>query len=270
MNMKLSGAQLVLVPIKTIGRNYFPYVEHIANKVVKFIDFAPMALLPGTTASGLTTDSDLYVTIMDENGVKELHKQLPLERLNYTATIGVRQPIFKKIQMDSCCIDCQNPAAVGKVAALVFWYDLPQYSTSYGDKITQPNKVKSADLQTDAIEIAITNITQFNVLPDSDRLAGKRFRRILLGKPSVTPDKNVGLGTAELQNCYLTLRKGTYNVLADCPISLLYQLQMLEKAEFQNIIFDFQSSYVTIGGAGTVTPSDYVGKYIFMNLQYEA
>lgn len=262
MNTKLSGAQLVLVPITQMGRNVFPYIEHIANRVVKYIDFAPAALLPRTTAAGLQTTQDLTVTIFDESGTKEIHRQLPLERLDYSATTGIRQPIFKKIQMDSCYIDCQNPAAVGKVAALVFWYDLPQYSAA--------NNSKSTDLQTDAIEIPITNITQFNVLPDTDRLTGKRFRKILLGVPSVTPDKNTGLSTAELQNCYLTLQKGTYKVLADVPVSLLYQLQMSEKTEFANIIFDFQSSYVTVGGAGAVTPSDYVGKYIFMNLQYEA
>lgn len=260
MNTKLSGAQLVLVPIRNKGRNFFPYVEHIAGRVIKYIDFAPAALLPRTSAAGLQTTQDLYVTIFDENGATEIHKQLPLERLDYSATTGVRQPICRKINMDSCYIDCQDPAAVGKVAALVFWYDLPQYSAAN----------KSKEVMTDAVEIPITNVTQYSVLPDSDRLTGKRFRRILLGMPAVTPDKNTGLGSAELQNCYLTLQKGTYKVLADVPVSLLYQLQMLEKTEFANIIFDFQSSYVTVGGAGTATPADYVDKYIFMNLQYEA
>lgn len=260
MNSKLSGAQIVLVPIKTIGRNYFPYVEHIADKVVKFIDFAPAALLPRTTAAGLTTSADMTVTILDQNGVTELHKQLPLERLDYSATTGVRQPINRRLAMDSCYIDCQNASAVGKVAALVFWYELPQYSAANSTKV----------LMTDSIEIPITNIIQYNQLPDSDRLTGKRFRRILLGKPAVTPDHNTGVDDADLDGVYLTLCKGSYKVLADVPVQLLYQLQMIEKTEFQNIIFDFQSSYVTIGGAGTATAADYVGKYVFMNLQYEA
>ena len=260
MNMKLSGAQLVLVPIKQMGRNFLPYVEHIAGRVVKYIDFAPCAYVPRTTAPGLQTSSDMYITIMDENGTKELHKQLPLDRLNYAATMGVRTPICKKVMMDSCFIDCQDANAVGKVAALVFWYDLPQYNQAH----------KKDDVITDSIEIPITNITQYSVLPDSDRMTNKRFRRILLGTPTLTPEQNTGLGSTELANCFLTLCKGTYKVLADVPITLLYQLQMLEKTEFANIIFDFQSSYVTIGGAGSVTPSDYVGKYIFMNLQYEA
>lgn len=260
MNTKVSGAQLVLVPIKNVGRNFFPYVEHIAKRVIKYIDFAPVALLPRTTAAGLQSTQDMYITIMDENGTRELHKRLPLERLDYSQTIGVRTPICKRINMDSCYIDCQDANQVGKVAALVFWYDLPEYSA----------KNSTDNVQTDAIEIPITNVSQYSVLPDSDRLTGKRFRKILLGKPSVTPDGNDGLGSDELKNVYLTLQKGTYKVLADVPVSLLYQLSMLEKMEFANIIFDFQSSYVTVGGAGTATEADYVDKYVFMNLQYEA
>lgn len=260
MNTKVSGAQLVLVPIKNVGRNFFPYVEHIAKRVIKYIDFAPVALLPRTTAAGLQSTQNMFITIMDENGTREIHKRLPLERLDYSQTIGVRTPICKRINMDSCYIDCQDASQVGKVAALVFWYDLPEYSA----------KNSTDNVQTDAIEIHIDNITQYSTLPDSDRLTGKRFRKILLGKPSVTPDGNVGLGSDELKNVYLTLQKGTYKVLADVPVSLLYQLSMLEKMEFANIIFDFQSSYVTVGGAGTATESDYVDKYVFINLQYEA
>ncbi len=260
MNTKVSGAQLVLVPIKNVGRNFFPYVEHIAKRAIKYIDFAPAALLPRITAPGLQSTQNMFITIMDENGTKELHKRLPLERLDYSQTIGVRTPICKRINMDSCYIDCQDASQVGKVAALVFWYDLPEYSA----------KNTTDNIMTDAIEIPITNVQQYNPLPDSDRLTGKRFRKLLLGKPSVTPDGNTGLGDDELQNAYLTLQKGSYKVLADVPVFLLYQLAMLEKMEFANIIFDFQSSFVTIGGAGTATQDDYVGKYVFMNLQYEA
>lgn len=260
MNTKVSGAQLVLVPIKNKGKNYFPYVEHIANRVIKYIDFAPAALLPRITEAGLQSTQNMYVTIMDENGTKELHKQLPLERLDYSQTIGVRTPICKRINMDSCYIDCQDASQIGKVAALVFWYDLPEYSAKNNTK----------NVQTDAIEIQIKNIAQFSPLPDSDRLTGKRFRKLLLSKPAITPDGNAGLGSNELQNVYLTLQKGSYKVLADVPVSLLYQLAMLEQMEFANIIFDFQSSFITIGGAGTADPTDYAGKYVFINLQYEA
>ena len=128
MNTKLSGAQLVVVPITHVGRNFFPFIEHINRRVIKFIDFAPVALLPDSTVPGCQTSADMFVTIFDENGTKEIQRNLPLERLDYSRTLGVRQPIMSKIAMDSCYIDCQDANQVGKSVALVFWYDLPEYS----------------------------------------------------------------------------------------------------------------------------------------------
>ena len=261
MNTKLSGAQLVLVPITTVGRNFLPYIEHINRRFIKFIDFAPAGYLPDTAAQGVTSPDGMYITIMDENGTVEIQRQLPLERLDYTQTLGVRQPIMSKIMMDSCYIQNTDAANVGKVVALVFWYDLEQYSARNSTK----------DVKTDSISILIRNNTRYNPLPDSDRLTGKRFRRILLGTPAKSPDMYNCVAEANMQNIYLTLCKGAYKVLADVPVMLLRQMAMLEKTEFQNIVFDFESSYLTVGGNGTITPSsDYVGKSVFFNLQYEA
>ena len=37
MNTKLSGAQLVLVPITRLGANFLPLVENLRGRVIKFI-----------------------------------------------------------------------------------------------------------------------------------------------------------------------------------------------------------------------------------------
>lgn len=262
MNTKLSGAQLVLVPIKNTGRNYFPYVENLQRRVIKFIDFCPAQYLPDTTATGLQSTQDMYITIYNEYGNTEIHRNLPLQRLNYQETNGIRQPICSKISLKTCYIDCQDPAQVGTTAALLFLYDLPEYS----QRNTTDNVI------TDSLSIPLTTSVRYNQLPDNDRMAGKRFRRILLGLPTTTPDLTTGVTAAQAQNIYLTLRKGSYNIVENMPILLLYQLQMLCKSEWQNIIFDFQSSYLTIGGADTIpnVKVDYVGKSVFLNLQYEA
>lgn len=261
MNTKLSGGQLVLVPITQMGENKFPLVENLRGRVIKFIDFSGAQYLPDTAASGLTSTTDMYVTIKNEFGNTDIHKDLPLQRLDYVATLGVRQPIMSKISLQNCCVNCQDPSNVGKTAAFVFWYDLPEYS-----------KKNSTDiLVTDAISVPLTTDIRYNALPDSDRMTGKRFRRILLGTPNVSPDLQTCVTMTELENIYLTLRKGGINVCENIPVALFYQLQMLTKAEFQNIIFDFQSSYLTIGGAGTIpnVQTDYIGKSVFFNLQYE-
>ena len=261
MNTKLSGARLVLVPITREGKNYLPFIEYLDHRLIKYIDFAPAAYLPDTDAPGLTTSADLFVTIMNEPGTTELHKNLPLERLDYQQTIGIRQPIFNKINLSASYIDCQDPSAVGKTAALLFWYDLPEYS--------QRNMTTALTL--DAFSVPVERIDRYNPFPDIDRMTNKRFRRLLLGTPTATPDMKPGVLPTDLQNVYVTLQKGAYRILDNCPVMLLYQIAMLEKTEFQNIIFDFESSYITIGGNGTYpTPSDYVGKSVFFNAQYES
>ena len=263
MNTKLSGAQLVLVEIKHMGRNYFPLVENLRGRMIKYIDFCETEYLPNVANPiGLMNVQDMYLTIMDEHGTTELHRAMPLERYDYIQTLGVRQPVCAKISLQNCYVDCQDQNNVGKVAAFMFYYDLPEFSA----------RNSTDNVCTDAVSVPLTTAIRYNALPDTDRLTGKRFRKILLGTPSVTPDLQTGLGYSELQNCYITLRKGTYNVVENMPLTLLYQLQMLQQTEWANIIFDFQNSYITIGGAGTIpnVNSDYVGKAVFLNLQYEA
>ena len=260
MNPKLSGAQMVLVPITRLGENKFPWVENIRSRFIKFIDFYGCQYLPGTD-NGLVLTSDMYVTIKNASGNTELIRNLPLDRFDYTQTLGIRQPIFSNISLTDCVVNCQSASAIGKVAAFIFWYDLPDFS----------QKNTTDFLVTDSISVPLVTTVGLNQFPDSDRMVAKRFRRIILGTPSITPDLYSGLTREQLQNVYMTLRKGSYNVLDNVPVMLMYQLAMVQKSEFQNIIFDFQSSFLTIGGDDTIpnVKQDYIGKSVFFNLQYE-
>lgn len=188
-------------------------------------------------------------------------RNLPLERFDYTQTLGIRQPIFSNISLTDCVVNCQNEDAIGTVAAFVFWYDLPNFSL----------KNSTDNLVTDSISIPLITSLGRNQFPDSDRMATKRFRRIILGSPAKTPDLLEGVTREQLENIYMTLRKGSYNILDNVPVMLMYQLAMVQKSEFQNIIFDFQSSFLTIGGDNTIpdVERDYIGKSVFFNLQYE-
>lgn len=261
MNTKLSGAQLVVVPITHVGRNQFPYVENLRNRNIKFVDFYPATYLPDTTDNGVTTTANMFVTFSNKYGNEEFIRNLPLERLNYTQTQGVRQQVGREISLSDSYVDCHDANCVGKLAAFVMWYDLPEYS----------QRNKTDNIVTDSITIPLTTAIRYNQLPDSDRMSNKRFRRLLVSSPTLTPDYQTGLPYARLANLYITLRKGSYAICQNLPIMYLYQINMLQKTEFQNILFDFQSSYITIGGAGTIpnVGADYVGKSVFMNLQYE-
>lgn len=261
MNPKLSGAQLVLVPIKRVGKNYFPWVENLRDRFIKYIDFYGAKYLPGTDVPGLEWSDGSLITITNAAGNTQIIRNLPLERLDYRKTLGVRQPIASRVCLSDCYVECFSDGEVGKMAAFVFWYDLPDYS-----------KANSTDsLIIDSVSIPLTTPVRYNQFPDIDRMTGKRFRRLLVSAQNTTPDLYAGLDVDKLENIYLTLRKGTYNVLENVPVMLLYQLAMIQKTEFANIIFDFQSSFLTIGGAGTIpnVDEDYIGKSVFFNLQYE-
>lgn len=263
MNTKLSGAQLVLVPITRLGENYFPVVQYLRDRVIKFVDFYESAYLPGVANNvGLAATSDMFLSIKNQQGNEFLHYEMPLDRFDYAKTLGVRQPIFTKISLENSYVNCQDANNIGKIAAFVFYYDLPEYS----------KKNDANALITDAVSIQLTTATRYNQFPDIDRLTGKRFRKLLLGIPSVTPDLQTALTASQLANCFVTLRKGSYNVVENLPLPILWQLGMLTQTEWANITFDFQNSYITIGGAGTIpnVNTDYIGKSVFMNMQYEA
>lgn len=261
MNPKLSGAQLVLVPITKMGENKFPWVENIRGRYIKYLDFyGGSNYLPGTDAVALRNTNNMYVTITNEAGNTQIIRNLPLERLDYRKTLGIRQPIASKVCLSDCSVICQNEDAVGTTAAFLFWYDLPDFS-----------RANSTDkLVTDSVSIPIVTSIRYNVFPDVDRMNGKRFRRLLVSPQFTTPEGQDGLSESSIADVYLTLRKGTYNVLENVPLLLLYQLALIQKTEFANITFDFHSSYLTVGGAGTnPNAQDMVGKYVFINLQYE-
>ena len=260
-NKKLSGAKAVFVPITQVGKNYLPFVEDLRDRYIKYIDFYPVVYLPDTTATGTQSSADIYFTIADKTGNAYLVKEMPLDRFNYMQTTGIRQAICAKMSLQNSYLTNMDSNNIGTVAMLIFWYDLPEFSAANSTEY----------LITDSLSIPLTTAIRQNTLPDELRMAQKRFRRILLGAPSYTPDYQQALTSSELSNIYLTLRKGSYNVVENVPVVLLYQLWMIEKAEFSNIIFDLQSSFLTIGGANTIpnVQTDYIGKNVFFNFVYE-
>lgn len=264
MNKKLSGAQLIVVPITQVGENRFPYVENIAKRYVKYIDFCRVSSLPDSTGMVIQTAENMYMTIANEYGNTKIIDGMPLNRFDYFGlSSGVRQAIGSKISMQDCYIYNTDPSYVGANVPLMVYYDLEEFSRrNMSDKTI-----------VDFVTVPITTVQRYNKFPDSDRMATKRFRRILCDPLcKVAPDFSpLVTDNIVATNIFITLRKGSYNVVENMPLSLLWQSAMLEKTEWANIIFDFNSSYITIGGAGTVLyPENYLGKSVFLNFEYEA
>lgn len=264
MNKKLSGAQLVIVPITKVGENRLPYVDNIAKRYVKYIDFCRVFHLPDTTEKATYLCENLYLTLADQYGNTNIIDGMPLNRFDYFGlSSGVRQAIGSKISMQDSFILNTDPKYVGLNVALMVYYDLEEFSRR---NMTDKTVV-------DFVTVPITTIQRYNKFPDSDRMVNKRFRRIMCDPTcTIAPDFSpLVKDDIVISNIFITLRKGSYNVVENMPLTLLWQSAMLEKTEWANIIFDFNSSYITIGGAGTVDhPENYLGKSVFLNFEYEA
>ncbi len=259
MNKKISGAKLVLVPITHLGKNYFPFVEDLKARYIKYIDFVKTSYLPDTADAGVGgfLPGTAYITLANEIGNRLLFNNAPIELFDYAITKGIRQPIGAKLSLQNCFVDCQDPNCIGKKMALIFYYDLPEFSA----------RNKSDNLITDSVSVPIVTDTFHNSFPDVERMSGKRFRFIQFSPVTTTPEMEPGV-LSGFENLYITLRKGSYNVIENIPLYVLYQVIRYDKIEFANIVFDFQSSFITVGGAGTYTPS-FIGKSVFLNLTYE-
>lgn len=257
MNKKLSGAQTVLVPIRQVGKNYIPFTENLRNRYIKFIDAVPATYLPDTDVQGVQNFAGMYITVSDKVGNMRLMQDLPLARLNYKETYGQRQQVASEISLQNSYITVTNANYVGRMVVLVFWYDLPEYSA----------RNTTDSVLVDGLTVNIASAAFHNMMPDSLTMAGKRFRQVLFNNVYTTPDYTPGVTDTEAGALYLTLRKGSYNVLENVPVALLHQLVQADKICFANIIFDFQSSYITVGGAGTYTSP--VGKSVYFNFAYE-
>lgn len=259
MNRKVSGAKMVLVPIKNLGRNYFPFVEDLKSRYIKYIDFYKAQYLPDTATAGITSfqNGTMYMTLANEIGNKLLFNHAPLELFDFVVTRGIRQPIGAKLSLQNSYIECNDSNCVGKLAAVIFYYDLPEFSA----------RNKTDKLITDSVSVPITTATFYNAFPDVERMSGKRFRFAQFSPTTLTPELEPGVDTGGVDKLYVTLRKASTNILENIPLDVLYQVLNLEKLEFANIVFDFQSSYVTVGGAGALT--SFIGKSVFLNLTYE-
>ena len=218
-----------------------------------YLDAVPMATLPYSTATGLTTPSG-YLSLADKIGNALPIKQLPIERFDISKNGGSRIPLMRALSLSNCYYECTDASEIGKVLVLVFWYQQPYYASAD----------KTANTLTDSVEVPITVVGQKNLMPDLRALAGKRYRRISFVAPAITQALATGITLSEAENCYVSLYKGNYAICDLLPLPELYDLYLLEQIKLRNIQFDLNNSFIVVGGSVNL-----VGKSVFFNVSYE-
>lgn len=233
--MRLSGAKLVLVEIDKVGKCFFPYVEQFIENPIQYIDFHPTACLPETSRVGVASDDGLTISLANKFGNVLLFNNLPLKRLNYTATCGTRQAINAKLSFQNSFIINEKAENVGKSIALLVWYEAEQYRV--------PQFAEELIFDTISVKLEATKTK----IKENERMNFKRFRHIFATPVTKTQEEYVGVTEADLANLYLTAIKGSYSLLENVPLSILHQNKILEKIEFENIQFDISNTFITTG-----------------------
>ena len=257
MLKKVSGAKSVFVRLQNVGRNYLPFVEDLKDRTIRYIDVVPVTSLPFPfiSDSPVATFDGLYISVAEKQGNGYPIYALPLDRLDISQNMGRRQPVNRVSSISDCYIDCEDPALIGQIVCLVFWYDLADYSA--------PDS--TVDFAIDSVEVDVLSSQQNNVFPDNRTMAGKRFRHISFPAVSPTISGATGLSKTEMLDCYVSFVKGNYAVIDNIPLSEFYDVtEMYETLLFANICFDFTNSFVTVGGT-----ANYDGRKVMFNLTYE-
>ncbi len=254
---KVSGSKNIIVAIKNVGINYLPYIEDLRDKFIKYIDFVPVTSLPNSTGTPITTSDNLFLSLANYGGNVLVSKDMPLIRYDITENGGVRLPIMQKISFQNSFFENKDATNIGKYVLLVIWYDEPAYS----------RRSKSDNVAVDFLEINILSNSNDTYFPDNRAMVNKLFRNFYLDFPTTTITGNSGITEAQAYNIFITIQKGGYALFDHLPLIELKTIGLIDVMTFSNVIFDFEASYLTIGGNGTLT--GYSGKSVFLNCIFE-
>lgn len=254
MQKRISGGKTVYVTIGQLGKNYFPDIEDLRDRYIKYIDYIPVGALVGSSATPISQTAMLSVSLATKRLNYYKFINLPISRLDVTQNYGERVPVMSKLTLPNCYLFNEDASKIGQVVALTFWYDEQMYS-----------RKNSTDLiSIDSFEKVITSNTNKVFFDDNRTLVNKRFRNFLVDFPTTTPLGNTSINQSEAQNVYISFVKGNYAIIDRVPLLLFYQLGFYNQFDFSNIVFDFTSSFVEVAGS-----QDLTGKAVFINVVFE-
>lgn len=239
MNKLVSGAIGVEVPLKAgVSKIALPDVINLRGKRIKHIDFCTFDKLIKTPsgadiiASGVETK--LFLTLIESFTQKELIHDIPVTELNNN---GNRLFIDKIVDFQRSFINLQGISNTLDVTAksvyMVFWYDEPKvWGTVQSNSRTaiQP------------IEITLkASKTYFNENRD---LLNRRIQNIILSSQLLTPNGFEQVPSANWNTKFLTLQKNGLQFFSQVPLYIFYQADQNFQLRLQNIVFDFQNSFI--------------------------
>lgn len=243
--MKYNCATTIPVTLTQYGRNYFPLVQKLDGKKIYSISFCDCWTTDDTANIGYLIARSLTLSLTEDGHYYPI-KNLPLNRINLEYTKGTNLAIERYLSTQDCYIYVPDSAtdAIGKTVVLLVWYEQDGYA-GYNSEVAQY----------DNFEVAVDFSKLRNYFPDDRTLAGKSFTRFFVTGttsttegtyPAYSPSDKQLLSVDDLRKLRITLVKGSFEVWDKVPAIILLQENWYRYLALNNIVFDFESSYIEV------------------------
>lgn len=234
--MIYSGAKMIEIPITMVGRNYFPDLQDLYGRKIQALTLYPECL-PLNGQSIAAADCKQWTVNLTSDGQNYDLLNTPAAEFVNSLVLGKPIELNMPLSFENCYIDAQQVSRAGVLVAVV-WYEAdPQYRAKATTDLCDYN----------SFDINLVLMPGYrNYFPDNRDMAGKHFRGFNhhLGI-ATTP---FGQRAADINNnaVYLTFMNGTYALMERVPLMAFIQSDFIERQKFDNILFDFENSFVEL------------------------
>lgn len=236
--MKYACATTIPVKLTQPGRNYFPLVQKLDGKKIYSITQVNCIPFDGDTPVDPQYISSLTVNLTKDGRYYPV-KDMGLDRIMLEYTRGVNLTLDCILSTQDCYLfvpDAVFPDVQDQVVTLLVWYEQEGYS-----RVCDENSWRYK-----SFEVNITSGRYRNYFPDDRTLNGCAFSRLFCATPKtgVTPSNQPTIPYSDVDYLRVTLVRGSYEVWDRVPLIVLLQDEWYRHLHLNNIVFDFQSSYI--------------------------
>lgn len=252
-NVSISAGLGISIPISQPGKIFFPEINDLKGKIIKYIDFYDIQGAYDVDNNYIATSTDGSISLMEFSTKNYPLNNVPLSVFSVSRNAGKRFLINRVIDVQNSYIQLNTVS--GRCIFMVFWYDLEE-STS----ILTENDVYSYD----SFNVIRTNTNSTGIIPFSENrtLFNKEFAslRFQIGlnvnvvDPSV-PSQYSYISRTTCRSIFVNLQENSFRFVRNVPLMLLSdynfnsydQIQLLRDGiNFTNVKFDFTNSFLQI------------------------
>ena len=235
--MIYSGAKMIEIPIDHVGRNYFPDVNDLYGRTIQSISLFPSVVPLSGKAS--VNEEDYYGMSLNLTSDGSTYEVLNSPAIQYSSyyTLGKNVEVNQQLSLEHCYFDVQYLTQAGVIVAVLYFEADKQYRA---DAKTDLDSTNSFDTP------LLLGAGYRNYLPDNRDMVDKHFRGFLIDSTMQYSPNGQPVDQYDLRPCYITLCKGSYAVIDRLPLQVFQQLWNIEKMRFDNILFDFEQSFIEV------------------------